>query len=332
MLARKAFLVALFCFPAFATDIAFNKYDFLDRFESGPGNFVPEKDPALVGKPVLYDTPLNINMQGFYNAFKQSKKVRIYLGFGKDAAHAGRATEINTMLEELVKFYDLKLSDWKFDAPNQFISFHDDTTDIDYSVQIGDERNAFAKAFENHEVVMYHGHSRYGRGPAFKEYWNYFRMGNVFPVIEVDTRNPYFRTEPIQDTATYPIQTVELSGSQWQYQYEGQKTESSYLPPDSYTKLIPGNDKDLRKAKYLRGKQLFYFYSCSNSHYWKTPLRNLFRPTDKMVFGTHVDGYWGSKPSAVFIASLIRGVDTSTEIVTELNATKDCPNDCFTAY
>lgn len=304
-----------------------SKYSFLDALERRI-DWIPESAPLLP-----YEAPrLTVDLNPFYDQFAGDGVVNIYLGFGKDAYTASRGSQMFSMLQELAKFHNLQISDWVLSADGHHLSFSDVEGEIDYQIDIGHERNEFQKAFSKYEVVMYHGHSRYGRGPAFDEYWNYFRMGDVFATIEVDVRNTYFLNEPMQLTSQYPPQPITLNGVQYPYQYQGQKVESSYLPKEAYVKNIPGRDKDLKAASYLNNKQIFYFYSCNNANYWKNPLRKKFPDPDyKMVFGTKDLGYWGTKPSAVFVMSLVRWVSNSNDIVKELNETKDC-KDCFVAY
>jgi hypothetical protein len=157
-------------------------------------------------------------------------------------------------------------------------------------------------------------------------------MGSVYSTIEVTAQNPYFLMEPIQLTGQYRVQTADIDGKNYSYQYRGQKNEESYLDPAAYTKNIPGLDKDLRQVSFPSKKQIFYFYSCNNIDYFKSPLRRMMpKSSEKMIFGTDNEGWWGTKPDAVFIMSIARGVSSSSGIVSELNATHDCEN-CFIAY
>jgi len=301
------------------------KYDFLQSLES-PRNGQVEKALQFQRKPAF-----SLEMADYYKHFQEKHSVKIYLGFGIEAYDPRRASEIFQMLQRLSQYLNLRISKWKLTQDGK-ISFTDTQNRVDYSIVIGNERNEFAQAFSKYDVVMYHGHSRYGRGPAFGSFTNYFRMGSVFPTIEVDTRNRYFQEEPIQKTSEFPLQDVTFNQKKYFYQYRGQKTESSYLPQDAYTKNIAGFDTDLKKTTFLNSKQLLYFYSCSNQPYFEKPIRALFpQANEKLVFGTVAEGMWGSKPHAVFVMSLVAQTPNSLDIVRELNATGDCKQ-CFTSY
>ena len=315
-------ITALFHVTAMA-----GKYEFLDRFEGSGENWVREAMPSSSSRL----SALNVSLAPFYQDFQSDKKVSFYIGFGKDAYTGYRVGEISTMLVELAKFHGMSFTNWSLDEHKEHVSFDDPKSGITYEIQVGHELNEFKRAFEHYDVVLYHGHSRYGRGPTFDDYTNYFRMGNNYRTIEVDATSTYYKSEPIQLTGQYPVQDTEVAGERVRYQYQGQKDETSFLEPTTYTKNIPGLDADLRAAKYLPTKQIFYFYSCSNIDYWKSPIRKLFSTKDKVVFGTRSEGWWGSKPTAVLIMSIVSQVGKSGAIVDELNATDDCKR-CFTAY
>lgn len=305
-----------------------NRYGFLDRFEGSPGTWIPETERQ--GDEDI--SPTRVDLLPFYNEFASDKTVTFYIGFGIDAYTLYRMEELFEMLQELGKSFDLNLGDWQLDTAKSMIVFTDLDTSIRYEISVGHERDEFKASFANHEVVMYHGHSRYGRGPAFGDPSNYFRMGDAFKTIEVDVRNRYFRSEPLQLTDQYPPKDIILENETYRYQYRGPKDETSELFSDSYTKNIRGFDTDLRATVFHPGRQIIYLYSCRNYYYFKNPLRALFpEPAEKMIIGTSKNGGWGTKPDAVMIISIVRQVATSSQIVSELNATNDCAG-CFTSY
>lgn len=307
-----------------------HKYDFLDKFDTPPSKpWVSEQDPSAVsGEPTL-----EAAMGNFYGEFTRDGVVTFYMTHGIDAYDDSRMDGIFNMLQALGTDSGLNLGEWNLDRATSTVTFRNLDTTILYSIKFGNELNEYKDAFSRYEVVMYHGHSRYGRGPAFQDYTNYFRMGHIFSTIEVDTRNPYFQTERMLDTDTYPPIDIQLDGLSYQYQYIGQKTDSSYLPADSYTKIIEGDDKDLEITPFLSGKQLLWFYSCKNINYWRSTLRRKFPDaSEKLVFGTRLDGYWSSQPAAVFIMSVVKEQADSQTIVDDLNATGDCGDDCFVSY
>jgi hypothetical protein len=308
--------------------LAVGKYDYLNKYDPAPREWTVEKAPAKsVSEP-----PLRQDLSAYYDAFQKEDEVKIFYGWGYQSYTGNKEVDFYSMLKELATQEGLRISNWSLSRDKRVIRFVDDETDLPYSITLGHERNDFARSFADHNIVMYHGHSRYGRGPAFESFFNYFRMGDVFPTIEVDTRNPYFQDEPMQLTDQYPAQSVTFGGKTYEYQYVGQKTESSYLPENSYTKNIPGMDVDFQKAKFYNGKQLFYLYSCSNINYFKNPIRQHFPdPSDRFVFGTKTEGMWSEKPAAIFIMSVVAGVKSGDEVTKRLNDTNDC-NGCFTTY
>lgn len=304
------------------------RYDHLKKFDiAKPKGWNPEVARFTRAKP---QRSLNIRMKPYYDAFKENGEVNVYFGHGIDGWTFERPKALNDMLFKEVGTHS---ANWKFDETTRTISFTRKSDNVDFRIKVGYERNEFAKAFEKNQIVMYHGHSRYGRGPAFEVYSHYFRIGYLFPVIEVDTRNPYFLNEDILETDVYPVKKVDLNGKSYSYQYDRQKDHTSYLPDPSYIKRIEGNGKDWREASFLDGKQIYFMYSCENEHYWKDPIRDTFPDTsDRIVFGTVKTSYWSSVPGAVFLSSIIKQVDDSRTIVDSLNATKDCGENCFSAY
>jgi len=304
------------------------KFDFLNPLEIKLKTWTPEITEDDVDVVETFDSELT----SFYREFSQDKKVSIYIGYGYETFDSDRAFELYKMLKSLASYYRVSLGKWSISNDERTIKFFDSDSGVEYQIRIGHERDEYQKAFSEYEVVMYHGHSRHGRGPAFDSFWNYYRMGSQFDTIEVDTRNRYFLNEPIQLSDQFPERPVLFDGKNYSYQYRGGRIDSSYLSDKAYTKNIPGNDADLVKTEFLPGKQIFYFYSCKNRKYWRDSLRRLFSDQkEKFVFGTKKDGYGSNKPNAVMIMSIVRSVSESWKIVDDLNETGDCDN-CFTAY
>lgn len=302
-------------------------FDFLDRHESRAPTWTPELTPDTAED---VSEPAQASLTPFLEEFRADGVVKMYIGYGYEAWFPERAGQLYNMLIDLGAYYGLPLDQWSFNGEQ--IRFRDWRRGIRYVVRIGTERDEFMGAFESQEVVLYHGHSRYGQGPAFESFSNYFRIGANFPSIEVDTRNRYFRDEPMLLQERFPPRSVNLGGQRFSFQYRGQRDHRSYLPEDSFTKLIPGGDADLKTTRFLPSKQIFYFYSCRNRKYWEESIRGHFPdPTQKLVFGTFRDAFGSTQPDAVMIISLVRGMTRSGDIVSDLNATGDCDN-CFTAY
>jgi hypothetical protein len=311
------------------TSLANSEYQKLKYLERPILDWLPEFNPTLKSS---LSTSLNQPLSDYYSAFADDGVVTIYLGYGKDAWGPQRPQELFSMLQNLANSTPNLFDKWSF-TQNRTIKFHDIKNDLYFEFTIGHERNEYIAAYSTHEIVMYHGHSRYGRGPAFDEYWNYFRMGNQFKFIEVDTRNKYFLNEEMQQTQLFPPLPIQFNGQSYFYQYKGQKEHSSYLPNDSYTKLIPGYAFDLNQTEFMQGKQIIWLYSCENIHYFKDPLRALHSdPSEKLFFGTLKPGYWSSAPAAVFIMDIARQVQHSQKIVSDMDATNDCGAQCFTVY
>lgn len=298
-------------------------YSFLNQFEPPKPGYVPERttrkfadDPA----------PLNIAMKNYYSDFHQLEELKIYVGGGAEIYYSGWPSAIFNMLESSNKTLNIGMTDLKLTG--QVITFKD-KKGLKVRVTIGDERAEFVNSFSNSNVVVYLGHSRYGRGPAFKQMWNYFRLGNVFPIIEVPTDTPAFSKEPLQETETYPALSTQIGGKPYQYQYMGQKDHSSYLPSTSFTKRIEGGPKELETTEWLEGKQLVFLFSCSNVHYFREPLRDLHSdPNEKLFFGTLRDAGGVLTGVSVFITSLVQELPTSIDIIRELDKVEPL----FTAY
>lgn len=305
-------------------------YSFLDAMDIQPVAWVPEQSPSVQEK----QRALDIDMKPFYEDFATDGIITFFVGYGNEGYYPERGEQIFEMLKAMGAHFNLQLTDWALtkDADKTTIGFRDAGRNLSYFITVQGERNAFADAFSRNEVVMYHGHSRYGRGPAFGKFENYFRMGHKHRTVEVDARNPYFKTEPILRTRRYPAKNLSWDGEALRYQYRGPKSDESYLAEDSYTKNIPGRSTDLVRAGFLPGRQIFYFYSCLNRDYWRKPIRDLHPdPNRKLVFGTYKIGYGSTKPEAVMIMSVVRQLSKTTSVLRDLNATRDCDN-CFTAY
>lgn len=304
------------------------KYSFLDQFDKQPRPFIPEKTDT----PEEPSDTLSVRLDPFYRDFEADRNVSFFVGYGYQSYYPERARQIMEMLKVLGVHYGLTLEQWSLTPDNRVITFRNARNGINYKVTVENERDAYARAFSEYDVVIYHGHSRYGQGPAFDSFQNYFRMGRNFETIEVDTRNRYFAEEPIQKTDIYPLYTADLNGRRYLYQYRGGRDYRSELSQQSFTVNIPGKDLDLRRTRFLQGKQLFYFYSCKNREYFRESLRDLFPDVNhKAVIGTYRDGHGSTKPDALMIMSVVRHAYDSVEVVNELNETGDCDK-CFTSY
>ena len=133
----------------------------------------------------------------------------------------------------------------------------------------------------------------------------------------------------------FPLLKITLDGVDYGYQYQGQKDHTSELPQDSYTKVIEGNDKDLRQAELIKGKQIIRLYSCSNECHWKKSIRKLLpNPNEKIVFGTSVDSSGLSAVDALFIFLLANHTEKSDLLTTELDKIPHAcaTSPCFTVY
>ncbi|OFZ20249.1 MAG: hypothetical protein A2X94_15350 [Bdellovibrionales bacterium GWB1_55_8] len=311
------------------------RFSFLDELEKHPDPWTQEtsgEDAHLTGDAEDNLPELSIDLTPFYRDFAQDGIVNIYMGYGYEAYSPGKGAQLYKMLNLLGSKEDLELLFAPLERDQQTVRFRDVRRGIDYQIQIGPERDDYRRAFSKYEVVMYTGHSRYGRGPAFGTFWNYYRMGDRFETIEVDTRNPYFDFEPIVLTERFPLLKILLGGFPFPYQYRGQQTNTSYLPSTSYTKNIPGGNADLATTKFIPGRQILYFHSCKNRKYWRNAIRSVLTdPARKVVFGTSNDSFGGARPDSVLIISIVRQLARTEEIVSDLNATQDC-NQCFTSY
>lgn len=266
----------------------------------------------------------------FYEEFSQDGEVSFYLGSGYQAQRDTRASETAQKIREQLDENHASPAGWLFDSKKEELRFS--LGETRYRVQFGHERDEFQRAFSQYEIVLYHGHSRYGRGPAFGSPTNYFRMSGLFPSLEVESENPYFLGESAVDTDEYPLKSFRLGEERLPYQYRGGRNPTAGLSSASHTKRIRGGDADFQATPFLPGRQIIYFYSCANINYFKKPIRKRFPdPSQKFVFGTDDTSYWGSMPQAVLIADVALGTSASSEILQDLNETRDCVN-CFTTY
>lgn len=323
MLLRCAFFVGcLVSFPLFA-----GPYDFLRKFEEGLPH--PAREVSAAGPRNAEPPPLNLKMDPYYESITHSGEVRSYVGVGVEFYHPQVASQILSAAKALSDHLQLGLTEWIWEQEKSRLSFFDPQRQVRYFLTVGFERNEFIEALAYFPVVMYSGHSRLGRGPAFEDFSNYFRLGNIYATIEIDTRNRYFRTEPLKKTDEFPPLDVTLGGVEYEYQYRGQKDEYAHLPSDSYTKVIEGGPKDFNAATFMATPQLIFLWSCENSHYFKVPIRKKLTPGKALVFGT-----WGVPhhgliaPISIFLISLARELPSSLDFVAELNQDESV----YTAY
>lgn len=323
--------ISLFSFALSRAEESIPDYSFLKELDRQPRPWVPESTP---GNIEAEGEILETDLRPFYDEFAADGHVSFYVGYGNEGFYPERGEQILEMLKLMSTRSGMRLVDWNLrqNANGAYFSFKDASSGITYSVTVEGERNGYMRAFSRHEVVLYHGHSRYGRGPAFGMFENVYRMSDAHPSIEVDARNPYFRSEPILKRRKHPVRWMDWYGERLLYQYRTQKSLESELGRGAYVKNIPGRDVDLTTTSFLPGRQIFYFYSCKNRNYWRDPIRKKFPDrSQKAVFGTYKDGYGATRPEAVMIMTVVKRVSTSREVVRHLNATRDC-NDCFTTY
>lgn len=279
-------------------------------------------------------TPEAFDLGSVYDDFKQDGVISIYFGMGYEMYQSGNEETFALMLKGMLRGSTETISNFTYNSHTRTASFIRDSDQIKFQITIGGERNEWIDAWDDKEVIMYHGHSRYGMGPTFGGWNNYFRMGQEFDTIEVDTRNRYFHTEPFASRARHPVQRARVNGEDIEYQYRGALDSRSKLPSSSYTKQIESHGKDLREVKAIgtSRSQIFWLYSCKNYQYWRDELRQKFPHTSTVaIFGTIDDSMWGFQPSLTFVFELVNGNTNASEITSRLNATGDC-NDCFTTY
>lgn len=311
-----------------ATPASQSSFDFLNPFDIQPWPWLVETPDDLLAQA----ESVSVDLAPFFEEFEADGHVSIYIGYGVGTYYPERTRQILKMLMTLATHFNIPLSDWELDTNEGLISFRNSTRNIQYTIKVGYERNEFMDSFSKYEVVMYHGHSRYGQGPAFQNYQNYFRMGGRFKTAEVDARNVYFRNEPILRTERYPVQRIQIGSYLYSYQYRGGMRKESKLPATSYTKIIPGKATDWVNTRFLKGRQLFYFYSCKNRKYWREAIRDLFPDVrKKAVIGTFKNGFGGTKPDALMLLSIVNRTTDSSAVIDLLNTTKDCDK-CFTTY
>lgn len=309
------------------------KFGFLDAYEQRPSLWTPEVTSEASNDDLMaLSGQVDADLFDFYEEFERDGKVKIYIGYGHEAYFGNKVPRLMDMLKAIASQYSLQLGDWELSPDQRDLKFKDIKRSIDYEIRVGTERNEYAGSFSEYEIVMYAGHSRYGRGPAFQTFWNYYRMGDRFDTIEVDARNPYFMSEPTLLGDIFPLYWAFLSGSKIYYQYRGQRNSTSYLPEDAYTRNVPGGNVDLSRTRFLPGRQIIYFHSCKNEKYWRKSLRQVLPDSSrKFIFGTWRDSLGGIRPDAVMVMSIVRRVKDSSSIVSDLNATRDC-DECFTSY
>ena len=303
-------------------------YDYLKKFEP-PIPWTRERAP---GSP-RPDLPVpRSSLSNFRQDFLDDGVLNVYAGLGHEGYSTTAPQQFKDIFQALSNQHQLGWTDLKIEADGRTVSFR--TKDEIYvRFVIGNERDEFQQSFSEYEMIMYNGHSRYGRGPAFQSFSNYFRMGDVFPIIEVETNNRYFEDETILETDKFPLKQIDIGGKTYSYQYQGEQDHTSHLPATAYTKRIVGLDTDLRHTEYLNGRQIFFFHSCSNVNYWAKPLRKLFPDHDhKFVFGTLEETYGNYSALALVLTGLLRDLD-SQAIVADLESLKNCTKQpCFTTY
>lgn len=334
---RVGFIISLLSCLTTATlwaqEHEFGKFGFLDFYEQRPPLWTPELSPESGDEGVVaLSGQVDTDLSQFYEEFERDGKVKIYIGYGYEAYFSSKVPRLFDMLKAIASRYSLQLGSWELSPDQRDIKFRDPVRSIDYEVRVGTERNEFVSSFSDYEVVLYTGHSRYGRGPAFQAFWNYYRMGDRFDTIEVDARNPYFMSEPTLLGEMFPLYWALIGGNRIYYQYRGQRNSTAYLPEDSFTRNVPGGNADLARTRFLPGRQIIYFHSCKNEKYWRASLRQVLpNPSSKVIFGTRRDSLGGMRPDAVMVMSVARRIKESSAIVNDLNATRDC-DECFTSY
>ena len=179
------------------------KYDYLDEVEKNKlvkmSNF--EGVPLYISKSKKKFAINDYSLKNYFNDFQKDGLLNIYIGFGKDAYDKDSSKELLTYLAELNKGEALGWTNIILNKTKNTISFEAGALDIE--VQIGSIRSEYISSFSKYDVIMYHGHSRLGRGPAFEHYTNYFRMGTQFTTVEVDALLPAFLNEEIKMLQDY---------------------------------------------------------------------------------------------------------------------------------
>lgn len=289
----------------------------------------------LVEKPSFPETdrlkrdPIHVDLTSMQNTFAEDGELTIYFGLGKDAYYPKSAVNFKAMLEALFEGQE------NISTPvltGESIKFHNLNRNLDVIIEVGKERNTYKTAYKTHDIIMYSGHSRYGRGPAFESYSNYFRMGKNWPKIEVDTRNTYFLDEPILDQTKFSLlENPNILGEDV-YQYRGKKVSSSHLGDDAYTILIEGLGKDFLNTEFRGDHQIFLYSSCSNADYWEETVREMFPdPAEVLVFGTQGVTTGSMSPLAVFVYHLTLGEKSTAIILDDMNNSYSCKG-CYITY
>ena len=279
----------------------------------------------------------NQELAPYYEEFAELEEIKIYIGWGKDAWEPNRFGSFLNVLINTMNFQRLNIVNFRLDQQNMRVNFTSRWNNKKYLIQGGYDREGYISALKDFDAVIYHGHSRYGRGPAFESYQNYFRLGKNHDMIEVSANNRYFIFENILNQDQYPPKvgySANNPNEEIYFQYRGGLVESSELSPDSFTVQIEANAKDFNNAEFKDGKQMFFFYSCKNRKYWENPFRERFPDkADKIVFGTKKDSYWLSNSSVVFILGLVKQIPSSKAMVAEMEQSRDnCVPDCYTSY
>ena len=157
---------------------------------------------------------LEQDMAPYYLEFQSKGVVSIFLGWGYEIYSLPRYHTFYSTLQAASEQLHLGLTQWTSAAELPKIGFTDPKNNVRYEITLGHERSDYINAFSHYDVVMYGGHSRHGRGPAFDSFSNYFRMGNVFDQIEIEAENTNFLTEEIQLTSKYPIKSIQIRSIQ----------------------------------------------------------------------------------------------------------------------
>ena len=152
--------------------------------------FTPEQWQAETSQDKTDLEPVNFedqnqDMSEFYETFNDQEEIKIYIGWGKDAWDQGRFSHFINVLINTINYQRLNIIDFKLNNNTLQAQFKSRINNKTYFIQGGFERDAYIAALKNYDIVIYHGHSRYGRGPAFEKYQNYFRLGTNHDFIAV---------------------------------------------------------------------------------------------------------------------------------------------------
>lgn len=190
---------------------------------------------------------------------------------------------------------------------------------LTFRVKVTRAKAHFVAALRD-EVVIYSGHSRHGRGPAFADMSDYFRMGDYRHVPVLEVRPAQFPEEPMlmklllnprgftflsygKHYFTAAVKPAGYESAKFQVQedhhgkwlYRGAAFLDDTFGDGDRIKLIRGGAADLHQARRdgafrvdERGKdakQIFWFYSCDSAYHFKKPWRAAAGSV------THPDGY-----------------------------------------